>query len=109
MNAKSNKIEPNHDVNGWDFGDNITRDKGTLFGEEILEHHRENTGCDPLAFLDNRLETVCMMLFCPIFILVIGVWGPCARQNEKCYGHEYFAGKEESLTRPFVRSISEET
>ena len=104
MNAKSNKIEPIHDiniVNGWDFGDNIEREEGSLFAEELLEYHKEKTGCgDPLAFLDSFSETVFMALFCPVVLLVIGVWGPLARRNENCYGHEYFADKEESLRRP---------
>ena len=105
MNAKSNKIEPYpdvSDVNGWDFGDYMERGQGgTLFEEEILEYHKETTECDPLAFLDNPLETFFMVLFCPVFICFIAIWGPCARANKYCYGHEYFAGEEGMLRRPF--------
>ena len=102
MNAKSNKIEPYPDENGWDFGDYMERGQGgTLFEEELVEYHKETTECDLLAFLDNPLELFCMALFCPVFICFIAIWGPCARDNKNCYGHEYFAGEEGSLRRPF--------
>ena len=92
---KSNKIdsisaiiEPDHNANGWDFGDNVEHEEGMLFEEDLLEYHREKTKCDPLT-------AVCTILFCPIFILMLMTWGPIARQNENCFGHTYFAQMED--------------
>ena len=95
MVGKSNKIdsisaiiEPDHNANGWDFGDNVEHEEGMLFEEDLLEYHREKTKCDPLT-------AVCTILFWPIFILIMMTWGPIARQNENCFGHTYFAQMED--------------
>ena len=84
MIGQSNKIDPNPNANGWDFGDNVKHEEGMLFEEDLLEYHREKTKCDPLT-------AVCTILFCPIFILMLMTWGPFARENENCFGHTYFA------------------
>ena len=85
MIGKSNKIAPDHDANGWDFGDNTIQDERMLFEEELLEYHHNQTKCD------GPLTAVFVILCCPIFILVLMTWGPFARNNKNCYGHEYFA------------------
>ena len=90
MIAKSNKIEPYQNENGWDFGHTVENlEQEELFQKELVEHHEKENEFNPLT-------TICIILCCPVFILIMVTWGPFARHNKNCYGHDYFVNLDET-------------